>query len=46
MEILFILLFVLVILDIAAWKWGADSRNKSDCRDGKDEWFGEQRWQQ
>ena len=46
MEILFILFLILVVfvvLDIAAMKWGFDSRSRREYRSYKDKWVGEQR---
>ena len=40
MLILFIL-FLIIILDIVAWKWGVDSRSRTKYRSCKDKWVGE-----
>ena len=42
MLILFILFLILVALDIVAWKWGNDSRSRTNRQERKDAWVGSQ----
>ena len=40
MLMLFIFLLVILVLDIAAWKWGVDSRSNIESWGRKDDWVG------
>ncbi len=42
MLILFILFLIIVVLDIVAWKWGVDSRSRTNRQERKDDWIGSQ----
>ncbi len=37
---LFILLLVVLVVDLAAWKWGVDSRSSMRNWGRKDDWVG------